>query len=43
MCPLDDDKLLGWLSFILKVSSAEELVEIFQPKLHTKDEEFYLN
>lgn len=29
MFPLDDGKLLGWLSFIPKVSSAEESVDIF--------------
>lgn len=43
MFPLDDGKLLGWLSFIPKVSSAEELFEIFQLKLHTKDVDFHLN
>jgi len=40
---LGDGKLLGRLSFIPKVSSAEELVEIFQLKLCTKDVEFHLN
>lgn len=43
MFPLDDGKLLGWHGFILKVSSAEEFVEIFQFKLYFEDLDFHLN